>query len=140
VKNLAYKVTVDRVVLVAYGTAEPSDEEWTGYLDVIEREGIDGTVQIIVTDGGEPTPAQRRRLNELLAGRTVPVAVVSGSGRVRGTVTALSWFNWKIKAFPPSGLRDAIAYLEIPSARADLIATELGKLQTEVHRGARSNP
>jgi hypothetical protein len=135
-RNVAIKV-IDRVVLVAYGRGNPTDDEWAGYLDVIQRNGVDRTVQIIVTDGGEPTSAQRHRLNEVLAGRAVPVAVISRSARVRGTVTALSWFNRKIKAFPPSGLREAIAYLEIPSTRADLIEAELRKLQTEVREGTR---
>ena len=92
----------------------------------------------VFTDRGEPTAPQRRALNDPLGGRTVPVAVVSGSVRVRGTVTALSWFNRKIRAFPPWALGDAIAYLEIPASRTDLIERELHKLRIElgVHRGA----
>jgi len=134
-RNLAIKV-IDRLFLVAYGAASPSEEEWANYLAMVERHGIERTMQIIVTDGGEPTSAQRRRLNDLLAGRFVPVAVVSPSATVRETVTALSWFNRKIKAFPPSGLREAIAYLEIPTNRVDLIEKELRKLQAELRRAA----
>jgi hypothetical protein len=62
----------------------------------------------------------------------VPVAVVSSCGRVRNTVTILSWFNRKIKAFPPSGLLDALAYLEIPGSRAALIAAEIRQLHAEL--------
>ena len=138
-KTLAFKV-IDRLFLVAYGTESPSDGEWTEYLAEVLGHGIDRTMQIIVTQGGEPTRAQRRELNDLLGGRTVPVAVLSPSARVRGTVTALSWLNKKIRAFPPSAIRDAIAYLEIPASRADLIETELLKLQAEVHEGRRSGP
>jgi hypothetical protein len=131
VKHVAVKV-IDRILLVAYGAADPSEEEWDEYLALVKRHGIERTMQLILTGGGQPTPAQRRRLNEVLAGRTVPVAIVSGSRVVRGTVTALSWFNRKIKAFPPSGLREAIAYLEIPATRAAFIEAELRKLQREV--------
>ena len=101
-KNLALKV-IDRLFIVVYGTADPTDEEWRGYLELVEHHGVERTMQLICTDGGEPTSTQRRHLNEVLRGRTVPVAVVSGSARVRGTVTALSWFNRKIKAFSPGG-------------------------------------
>jgi len=137
VKSIAFKV-IDRLFLVVYGTANPTDDEWNTYVEVMKRHGVDRTMQLIFTDGGEPTAPQRRALNELLGGRSVPVAVVSGSVRVRGTVTALSWFNRKIRAFPPWALGDAIAYLEIPASRTDLIERELHKLRIElgVHRGA----
>jgi hypothetical protein len=132
-KNVAIKV-IDRLFLVAYGTAGPTDDEWDAYLDMVKRHGIERTMQIIYTDGGEPSAPQRRALNELLGGYPVAVAVVSSSVRVRGTVTALSWFNRKIRAFPPSGLRDAIAYLEIPASRVELIERELLKLRLEVRQ------
>ena len=69
----------------------------------------------------------------------MPVAVISGSVRVRGTVAALSWFNRKIKAFPPSAVRDAIAYLEIPVSRTDLIEREVRKLRFELTDSTRAS-
>jgi hypothetical protein len=137
-KNVGIKI-IDRLFIVVYGAADPTDEEWGGYLELVERHGVERTMQLICTDGGEPSSVQRRRLNLLLAGRTVPVAVVSGSTRVRGTVTALSWFNRKIKAFPPSGLREAIAYLEIPATRTELIEREIIKLRAELGQGRRAS-
>jgi hypothetical protein len=130
-KTMAVKV-VDRLFIVVYGAAAPSDEEWGAYLRLVERHGVEQTLQLVFTDGGEPTTAQRRRLSELLAGCTVPVAVLSGSPRVRVTVTALSWFNRRIKAFPPSGLRDALAYLEVPASREGLIEREVSILKREI--------
>jgi len=130
-KTMAANV-IDRLFIVVYGTANPTDEEWDEYLDLVKRHGVDRTMQLIYTDGGEPSAPQRRVLNELLAGRPVPVAVISPLVRVRGTVTALSWFNRKIRAFPPSAWRDAIAYLDIPGSRADLIEREVAKLRLQV--------
>jgi hypothetical protein len=98
-KNLAIHV-VDRLFIVAYGATSPTDEEWSNYLGLVEHHGLD-TPQIIFTEGGAPTSAQRRQLAALLDGRAVPVAVISSSARVRVTVTALSWFNSRIKVFPP---------------------------------------
>jgi hypothetical protein len=137
-KNVAIKV-IDRLFLVVYGAANPTDEEWDEYLDLVKRHGVERTMQLIFTEGGEPSAPQRRVLNELLGGRTVPVAVVSGSVRVRGTVTALSWFNRKIRAFPPSALRDAVAYLEIPVSRTELIEREMRKLRLELGQGDRAS-
>jgi len=133
-KNMAIKV-IDRLFLVVYGAANPTDEEWNDYLDQVAHHGIDRTMQLIRTDGGEPTSAQRDKLNRLLGGRPVPVAVVTGSARVRLTVTALSWFNRQIRAFPVTGLRDAIAYLEIPASRTELIQREVTRLQEDLERG-----
>src|SRR5262245_13316590 len=118
-KNIAIKV-VDRLFIVVYGTHDPSDAEWDAYLALVKQHGIERTMQLIVTDGSGPNLTQQRRLTDLLDGRPVPVAVVSGSARIRVMVTALSWFNRKIKAFQPAGLHDAIDYLEIPASRAEL--------------------
>ena len=130
-KNVAIKV-IDRLFLVVYGTADPTDEEWDAYLGLVKHHGIDRTMQLICTDGGEPSTQQRKVLNEVLGGRPVPVAVVSSSVRVRGTVTALSWFNRKIRAFPPWALKDALAYLEIPATRQRLIDRVVGELRAEL--------
>lgn len=134
--TLAVKV-IDRLFLVAYGTAPPTALEWERYLGTVKAHGIDRTMQLIVTDGGEPDARQRHELHEILGDRTVPVAVVSSSARVRGTVTALSWFNRRIRAFPPSALRDALAYLEIPQSRWDLLEREMDALQREIGQGDR---
>ena len=136
-KHMSYKV-IDRLFLVVLVTAEPTDEEWTTYLEVVERHGIDRTMQLIATDGGVPTSTQRRYLNERLAGRNVPVAVITGNTAVRSIVTAMSWFNRKIRAFPPSGFRDAIAYLQIPASRTELIEREMAKLKAELEDGRRA--
>lgn len=127
VKNMAFKV-IDRLFVVAYGDMSPTLEEWVRYLHEVERHGIDRTMHLIVTEGGGPNATQRRHLDELLAGRSVPVAVMSGSPAIRGMVTALSWFNGKIRAFYPAGLRDAIAYLEIGLARTAESAPKVLKL------------
>ena len=94
-------------------------------------------MQLVATKGGGPTSTQRKYLNDLLAGRHVPVAVMSSSTAVRGVVTALSWFNRKIKAFPPEGLADALTYLEIPNPIA-FIRHEMAKLRTSLGRDERA--
>jgi hypothetical protein len=120
---------IDQLFLVVYGTEDPSDDEWRGYLDLMKRHGIERTRQLICTEGGAPSATQRRDLNDLLNGRALPVAVMSSSSRVRGMVAALSWFNRKIRSFPPEGLRDALEHLEVPTSRTDLIDREIRGLR-----------
>jgi hypothetical protein len=133
-KTMAFTI-IDQLILVAYGVAAPTPEEWGTFLTLIERQGIEGTIQLIATEGGGPTADQRRALDVLLAGRTVPTAVVSPSAGVRGTVTALSWCGSRVKAFTPSDLRDAISFLGIPNSRAEVIERELHALQRDLDEG-----
>jgi hypothetical protein len=120
---------IDQLFIVVYGTEDPSDDEWCGYLDLMKRHGIERTRQLICTEGGAPSATQRHDLNDLLDGRALPVAVMSSSSRVRGMVAALSWFNRKIRSFPPEGLRDALEHLEVPTSRTDLIDREIRGLR-----------
>jgi hypothetical protein len=136
-KNMAFKV-IDRLFLVVYGTKDPTDDEWRAYIADVERHGIDRTMQLVFTEGGGPTAPQRRFLEELLAGRTVPVAVMTSSSSIRLMVTAMSWVNREIRSFPPTGLYDALAYLEIPASRAELIEREIKKLRCSLGSDARA--
>jgi hypothetical protein len=136
-KNLAIQV-VDRLFIVAYGATSPTDEEWSTYLGLVQSHGIE-TKHIISTEGGAPTSAQRRQLAALLDGRAVPVAVLSSSARVRVTVTALSWLNSRIKAFPSSALSEALDFLDVPASRTNLIAGALQKLRAELDQEVPEN-
>jgi hypothetical protein len=136
-KHIAIKV-IDRLFIVAYRTTNPTDAEWDEYLALVERHGIEQTVQLICTDGGEPTALQRRKLNALLAGRMVPVAVVSDEPRILRTVSFLSWFNRKIKVFPAARLDLALEHLEIPTSRAEMIAAEIRSLRAQLGQDRRA--
>jgi hypothetical protein len=126
--TMATTVT-DRLVIVAFGTTDPSDEEWTEFLKLVTRQGIERTVYLIVTAGGVPTSSQRRQIRERLDRRTVPVVVLSKSAWVRWRVKAFSWLHRKVKAFAPTELDSALAFLGIPTRRTELIAGELARLR-----------
>jgi hypothetical protein len=130
-KNLAYCV-VDRLFIVVYGDRDPGNDEWWGYIEEIKRHGVERTMHLIFTSGGGPLAPQRRYLSEVLAGRTVPVAVISPNPAVRFMVTVMSWFNRNIRAFPTSGLYDALDFLEVPTSRADLIGKRVVQFRSEL--------
>jgi hypothetical protein len=127
-RTLVFEV-LDRTFIVAYGTEVPTEEEWRIYLDAVKRHGIDRTMQLIYTEGGGPSAKQRRSLDALLCGRSVPVAVLSDNVELRGMIAALSWFNHRIRAFPTADLEGAVAFLEIPSSRTELIERVVIKLR-----------
>ncbi|MFT3764789.1 MAG: hypothetical protein QM820_04625 [Minicystis sp.] len=87
---------------------------------------------IIVTEGGAPTPVQRGCPGDLLAGRSVRVAVLSDNSAVRRAVMAMSWINGNVRAFRAMGLSDALEHLAIPESRADLIDRELTRMRRMV--------
>jgi hypothetical protein len=129
--NLAIKV-IDRLLIIVHGTFDPTDDEWWACLDTIEKHGVIRTQHLIYTDGGAPTVQQYRDLNTILAGRIVPTAVVSDSLLVRARLVAVSWFDSSIKPFPPCGLADALAFLQVPVNRYALVTGELQKLRREI--------
>ena len=137
---------IDRLIMVAHGRDDPTDEEWTRYLALVGSHGVNWTVQLVHTQGGAPTPKQRRCLDQLIGARVVPVAVMSASLRVRARVWVRSWFDWRIRAFAetPEGLREAMAFLQIPATRYDVIEMLLRVLAADVHevprRGSHSSP
>lgn len=113
-RTLAYDIIHPNTAVLVHGRENPADDEWGPYIealrDLVTRVG-EITV-LVVTDGGGPNSVQRAELNErVLAGRTMLGAVVTESRIARGIVTALSWFNSGIKAYPPVRLREALRYL-----------------------------
>jgi hypothetical protein len=87
----------------------------------------------VFTDGGAPNSSQRRIVNEILAGRPpIPAAVVSNSALARGVITALSWFNPKIKAFAPDEVIDAYHYLGFTSSQIQVLTPRLAQLQSQM--------
>src|SRR5262249_23707179 len=127
-KSMAFK-GIDRLFIVVYGTKDPTDDDWWGYIEEIRRHGIKRTMQLVFTEAGGPSAPERRYLEEVLAGRTVPIAVMSGNPSVAVMVSAMSWVNREIRYFSRDGLYDALAHLEIPASRAELIEREMDKLR-----------
>lgn len=123
---------IDRMFLVVYGTTGPNDEDWARFLKLVEEQGIVRTMLLVFSEGGEPTPMQRRQLDTLVDGRVIPIAIITTSTRARGTVLALSWCNRKTNAFEPSQVREALTYLEIPVSRQELIETWVRRLRAEI--------
>lgn len=136
-RTMAYDVVGDLIITVHTESA-PSDAEWKGYVEAL-REVVRTTADyarlrnIVFSDGGAPNSLQRKVVNDIIAGRDpIPVALVSGSALARGVVTALAWFNPKIKAFPPQEADEAYRHLGFSRAQIDTFRIRLDKLQTQI--------
>jgi hypothetical protein len=128
------------VVVVVHGAQAPMDGEWEAFVDVVrERLAQDPTAFLVVTSGGAPNARQRRSLTEALAGRAVPVAVVTDMALLRGIVTAFGWFNRGIRGFAlrnGAGTQEALRYLRIEGFLAARILLETREMQREVAASA----
>ena len=151
--SIAYSI-VDGVLLVAHGKDHPDDETWdrmvVAALELARNQPLGRS--LVTSEGGAPTAAQRHRFDlrvrevmEKSRGLQGRVAIMSHSAFVRAVVQAStlfesSWFARKTRgessrvyrAFLPSEVRQALAWLDIPAAKTALLEQELEKLRREV--------
>lgn len=118
--------------------ADPADSEWNRYIDFLTRadDPHESPRALVVTEGGGPTPAQRRRLNDALSNRIAAsrIAVVTKSPIARGIVTALSWFNPVYNAFEPKHMDGALAHVGLFGDAATDAKALVEQLKTELGR------
>lgn len=134
-RTLAFKVLPHCVVVVGSAVA-PNDADWQAYIDGCRPLVDKPTVPpfLIVTDGGSPSPTQRKMVYDIVKDKVIRQAVITPSKLTVGIITAISWFNKGIKAFAPDKLDAAFEYLEIdPTKRAGLMA-EVTALQRQIDR------
>jgi ABC-type sugar transport system substrate-binding protein len=114
----------------------PSKEEWDAFVRAGQRAAAKGcTRALVVTAGWAPDAQQRATTREMIGEHPVRVAVVSDAPMVRGAITALSWFNPRVRAFAfkqGAGIPDALKYLDVDSSMTDRVLFEVRAMQREV--------
>jgi hypothetical protein len=117
------------LIIVVHPRTAPSDQEWDAYLTEYVKYDPEKLLTLVFTDGGAPSAGQRKAVNDMLQGRTTRAAVVTKSPLVRGVVSALGWFNPKIKSFPPSNIDGAMRYLGLQSSEFAQVRIQLRLLR-----------
>src|SRR5262245_56575650 len=111
-KTMAWRVE-GRLMVVVHGPQSPSTLEWEGVLrdDLLRtKSGHEGErCTLVSTHGGGPDGDQRKRLQEQMDHQFAPTCIMTKSVLVRGIVSALSFFNRRMKMV---GLEDREAALE----------------------------
>jgi hypothetical protein len=113
------------LMLLAHTSRPPNDAEWDPYIDELVKHDPKQLRSLAFTDGGAPSGAQRKQVNDFLKGQASRAAVITASTMVRGVVTALSWFNSQMKVYPPDELEAALQHLgvrpdEVPQVRREI--------------------
>lgn len=134
--NMAFTVleTVGNsgLMLVAHTNKQPSDPEWDRYFTELVRHDPERMKSLVFTDGGALNSAQRKQVNDFLRGRTSICAVVTANAVVRGVVTALGWFNPKIRAYGPEQVEEALHYLQVGRDELVLVKREIQLLRKKL--------
>lgn len=130
-KNMVFVFSGNLAIFVC-NEGGPSDKDFDEFLRAFQKQDISKLRSLTVTRGGGPSTAQRKALNDALKGQQLPAAVVSSAAMVRGLVTALSWFNAKIRSFTPDQLDEALEYLEVPSLSWGQVRSAIMKLEGEI--------
>lgn len=95
------------------------------------------TLQGVLVLPGSPVPSatQRAQLTEALGGSTVKAAILSDSALVRTALTAINYFvQGQARAFAPTQVDAAFAYLGVPRDQYPLIRQAMATLQQELSR------
>ncbi len=142
-RNMAFslvRVGGQPVFVALHTKVAPSEEEWRDWTTLLEKHGkaaewdLAKTRNLVVTDGGAPSTAQRTVVNVLIAqARSMPpVALVTDSTMVRAIVRAFSIFNPRFGVFAPAQIREAAAHVGVASADVPDLIAALVRLESEV--------
>jgi hypothetical protein len=102
-----------------HNASSPTDSEWADWMRIVYAIPVAELRILVFTDGGAPTTLQRGQFTDHLAGRAVPISVVSSSRLARGVATAISWFNPQIKVYPPAEIQQAFAHAGLRGGEPD---------------------
>lgn len=141
-KTLAFSNVGDLAILYESGESHP-DSEWNAWLEFVGP--LSNTKQnfklLVYSNGGGPTPLQRKKSVEVMPRKDIPIAVLTNATLIRGVVTAYSWVSvMKIKAFKLLDFDKALDYLEIPKTKKPLCTDALNRLKTDIIINNSSQP
>jgi hypothetical protein len=123
-----------RVLVVVHSAQAPSASEWAAYIDTWQvfasAIAVESVRTLVFTDGGAPDAEQRARLNNVLAGRPTPVAVLSDSFVVRSVCSTLSMFNRGLKVFSPGRLAEAMQFLGLQPSEQSAAMVALQQMKS----------
>jgi hypothetical protein len=127
---------VRNVVVCVHPEASPTDEEWSSFLDELRRDIPPKELRVVAfTDGGRPNTVHRADLAEYCGKAQPLIAVVSANRIVQGAVTAISWFNKRIKLFSPAAAQQALAYVGLSATEATQVLKVARELSDQIEGG-----
>lgn len=126
---------VGSVLLLVEDNETPADWEWDECLGMLtelkaktEQAGEQARV-LVVTLGGGPNAVQRKRLENVLGGKPVPVAVISDSLKLRFITAAVMLFNADHRAFSNAERLEAYKHLKLNTSQTRQLESSIAQMQ-----------
>jgi hypothetical protein len=125
-----------QTLVIVHTSEAPSDQDWDGWLERMGQHDYRNI--LIVSRGGGPTAAQRRKTNKFWMGKSVPkFALVTTSRFVIGIVKAFNWFlDDQLRPYHPDDFELALDYIEVPDSERDALRVTVGMLQKQLEQRA----
>jgi hypothetical protein len=131
------QVLIGRLLIVANTSAPVPPDEWTASVREIAAHAKQHWTReprvLVFTEGGGPDSVQRRAMFDAVPQiRLARGAVVSSNALIRGVATAFSWFTGGFKVFPPSALREGLAWLELDEDEGAQVSRAIARIKREL--------
>jgi hypothetical protein len=120
--------------IIVVGERDPAPTDWNAYVEAIRaetRRGIDPAQMrtLVFSDGGGPNAAQRKLTADLCECQPRPRAIVTVHRLSRAVITALRWLDPQCRAFAPSRLAEALAFLGVPGLKLPHVLRLAGEIE-----------
>jgi hypothetical protein len=124
--------TVGSVIVIVQNAQPPSDKEWNDFLKLLveRRTDLPKLKLLVMTAGGGPSSAQRKRLQAALGGTSLRVAVVSDSMKVRFVGSTIALFHKDYRSFLTSEMDQASEHLNLSPGERRHAESEIKELTT----------
>jgi len=125
---------VGSLVLLRQNGETATDHEWDSLLRTIVslRSELAKVKFIVRTDGGGPSPQQRRSLEEALGGRPARVAVVSDHLKVRFVTSTIALFQKELKSFLVKEFSQACDHLSMLESERRQAEAALKEMESDL--------
>ena len=125
---------VGALVLLRQNSETATEREWHNLLKVIIslRDDLPKVKFIVRTDGGGPSPSQRRSLEQALGGRPARVAVVSDHLKVRFVTSTIALFQKELQSFLVKETPKAYEHLDLSDSELRQAEAALKEMESEL--------
>lgn len=119
-----------QLVVMRENDSTPLDSEWDAFLKLLadNHDKFERLKILVVTDGGGPNATQRKRLETVLAGKPIRVAVVTDSAKSRFIASMISLINRQHGGFAMKEIVQAYNHLQMTQLERTLADQTLKEL------------
>ena len=130
----AHCAIIGRIFIAIHTKTAPSEAEWSPMCASIANTSklAANAGGLVFTDGGAPSPAQRKQLNEAMGGNDIPIAVMSHALIPRFVNASISLFIKSIRSYSPEEFPQAIEYLQITQEERKVLTPILLEVQQQM--------